>query len=128
MIRPISIDKSGVELELNSGKYRIYILGGWSVSLGKFSITFKNKSNNEKIECKRTIFGAQAYAYNTRAKKIFVVDIIEASTYQIIFENPESLIVKRSNLPFFSNIFSAVRRKDIRVLVTKSSGFSTFIK
>jgi hypothetical protein len=62
MSKPININKPGEENNLKARRFRIYILGGFGVSLGRFSISFKHKKTNyivsvhkvceiQKIEC-----------------------------------------------------------------------------
>jgi hypothetical protein len=46
MSKPININKPGEEINLKARRFRIYILGGFGVSLGRFSISFKHKKTN----------------------------------------------------------------------------------
>ena len=128
MIRPININNEGEEIKLSARKYRIFLLGGWGVNLGSFSISFRDKKTDEIIGCKRAIFPVQAYSYKKRAKRIFTVDIPKQSNYEVIFDNPESLIVKRSNL-FLENLFAKpISNKHIEILITEQLGVFPIIK
>ena len=98
MTRPININKKKEEIDLKARRYRIYVLGGFGVNLGEFSIFFKHKETNEITECQKAFWSVQAYAFGKRAKRIFIVDIPKEGQFEVIFNNPETLKVNHSNL------------------------------
>ena len=128
MIRPININSKGEEINLIARKYRIYLLGGWGVNLGNFLISFKDKKTGEITKSKRAIYPVQAFSYRKRAKRILNVNITKQSNYEVIFENPESLKLKRSNL-FLSNLFTKpISNEQIEILITGQLGDFPIIK
>jgi hypothetical protein len=100
----INIHDSGHEIDLGSGKYKIDVLGGWGVKLGQFSISFKHKATGQIIDCERSFWPIQSFAFKKRARRIFVAQIVEPGTYKIEFGQPETLEIKETNL-FFSGLF-----------------------
>ena len=128
MNRPININSNGEEVNLLAKRYRIYVLGGWGIDLGSFSISFKDEKTGEISRCKRAIFPVQAFSHRKRAKRIFVVDIPRQSNYEVVFENPESLIVKKSNLLISSLFTKPISNKTIEILITERLGFFPIIK
>jgi len=121
MSRPINIIKKNKEIDLKIGKYKIYVLGGYRVTLGRFFIDFKHKKTNEVIECERASWPVQTYAFGKRAKRIFIVNIPEEGLYEILFNNPETLIVKSSSL-FIYSIFSnnnCLPTDQIEIMITQ---------
>lgn len=117
MNRPININSKGEEISLFARKYKIYVLGGWGVELGNFSILFKDKKTHEMIKCKRAIYPVQAFLNGKRAKRILVVDSPKQSNFEVIFENPESLKIKRSNLLISSFFTKPISNEKIEVLI-----------
>ena len=101
MNRPININSKGEAINLTARRYKIYALGGWGIDLGNFSILFKDKKTGEIIKCKTNTYPVQSFLHGKRAKRILIVDIPGQSKYEVIFENPESLKVKSSNLFIF---------------------------
>ncbi|WP_077405344.1 hypothetical protein [Cellulophaga omnivescoria] len=95
---PISIYDSNKAIELPVGIYSIKVLGGWSVSVGKFSIELKNKENGKVITPKVTNWRIQSYEFGERAKKIMSLDIPKRGVYFIEFKNQKDLKVRPSNL------------------------------
>ena len=101
---PISVLDSNKAIKLSVGTYRINVLGGWSVSVGDFSIELKSKNTGKIIRPKVTNWRFQSYEFSTRAKRIMKLDISEPGVYFIDFEKQNDLIVRRSNL-FFLDFF-----------------------
>ncbi len=95
---PISIYDSNKAIELPVGIYSIKVLGGWSVSVGKFSIELKNKENGKVITPKVTNWRIQSYEFGERAKNIMSLDIPKRGVYFIEFKNQKDLKVRPSNL------------------------------
>ena len=104
MTNPINIHNHGGRVNLKPGKYRIDVLGGWGVKLGNFSIALRHNETQQIINAKRAFWPGQSFAFNKRAKKIFVINIPSAGVYVVEFKNPESIKVNRSNL-FISSLF-----------------------
>jgi len=84
--------------------YFIKVLGGWDVSIGNFSIEFKNKENGKIISPRVTKWRIQSYEFGERAKKIMTLDIVERGVYFIEFKNQKDLKVRPSNL-FITRLF-----------------------
>lgn len=101
---PISIYDSNKAIELPVGIYSIKVLGGWSVSIGNFSIELRNKENGKLITSRVTNWRIQSYEYGERAKKIMTLDIPERGVYFIEFLNQKDLKVRPSNL-FITKLF-----------------------
>lgn len=101
---PIGIYESNIAIELPVGSYSIKVLGGWSVSVGDFSIQFRNKENGKTITPRLTKWKIQSYEFGERAKKIMTLDNAERGIYYIEFKNQKKLKVKHSNL-FITRLF-----------------------
>lgn len=101
---PIRIHDSNQAIVLSVGIYSIDLLGGWSVSLGNFSISLTNKKSKEVIIPKVTNWRIQSYEFGKRAKKIMTLEIREPGVHFIEFKNPKDLKVRRSNL-FLMKLF-----------------------
>ena len=101
---PIGIYETNKAIEIPVGIYSIKVLGGWSVSVGDFSIELKNRKNGKIITPKNTNWRIQSYEYGKRAKNIMSLDIPERGVYFIEFKNQKDLKVRRSNL-FLTRLF-----------------------
>ncbi len=104
MKKPININTKGQLIQLNAGKYKIDILGGWFVELGNFSVSIRHTEKEELINAQKKIGRAQMYAFNKRAKRIFVIDVPVSGKYEIIFKHSDTITVKRTNL-FIASLF-----------------------
>jgi hypothetical protein len=104
MEQVINIHNNGHEIDLKAGKYKIDVLGGWGVKLGQFSISFKNSVTGQIVDCERSFWPVQSFAFGKRAKRILTTRIVKSGTYKIEFWNPGTLEVKETNL-FFSGLF-----------------------
>ena len=113
----INIRNSGQEVDLEIGKYKIDVLGGWGVNLGQFSISFIHKKSGQIINCKRSSLQIQTLEFGKRAKRIFSVEIVERGTYKIEFENAEALQVKETNLFFIGLFQSPISNDRISILI-----------
>jgi hypothetical protein len=100
----INIHNNGQEIDLEGGKYKIDVLGGWGVDLGLFSISFRHAQSGLTINCKRSFWPIKSLVFDKRAKRIFSVDIVESGAYRIEFTNAATLRVKETNL-FFTGLF-----------------------
>ena len=107
----INIRDNGHEIDLEIGKYKIDVLGGWGVKLGQFSISFKHSVTGQIVNCERSFWPVQSLAFGKRAKRVFVVHIDEPGTYKIDFEEPDTLEIKETNL-FFSGFFKEALPND----------------
>lgn len=123
MKRTININSHGEEIELEALKYKIYILGGWGVNLGKFSISFKKVATEEIFKCEKAYWPIQTYAFEKKARRIFVMNVQEAGTYEILFNNPQSLKVKQSTSLIPSLFSSALSTKDLEIIISEKLGF-----
>lgn len=101
---PIGIYAKNIAIELPVGIYSIKVLGGWSVSVGDFSIELKNRDSGKVITSKVTNWRIQSYEFGGRAKKIMSLDIPKRAIYLIEFKNQKDLKVRRSNL-FLTRLF-----------------------
>lgn len=127
MIRPVNINEKGQVVDLQIKRYQVFLLGGWGVKLRGFTLKLKNISTGEILNCDRAIFRSQAYTYNQRAKKIFVIDIKHQGKYEVEFMNIDTLEVKKSNLPIFSSFMSNVPNNELKILITDKIGLSPII-
>lgn len=107
---------------MEARRYRIYILGGWGISLGDFSITLKQKGTDRIIKCKKAFWPVQAFAYGKRARRILILDIKESEQYEVIFDNAETIKVNRSNLPISAMISKPKPVDQLEVLITEKLG------
>jgi hypothetical protein len=104
MSKVLNIYSQGKQLELDAGKYKIDVLGGWGVKLGEFSIAFKHDQSQHVVECQKAFWPVQTYKFGRKARRIFIAEIPEAGFYTVEFKNPETIKLKDSNL-FFSSFF-----------------------
>lgn len=118
----VNITSKGKTISLEARRYRIYILGGWGINLGDFSISLEQKETNRIIKCERAFWPVQAFAHGKRARRIFVLDIKESGQYEVIFDNSETLKVKRSNLPISSRFDRLKQADQLEVLFTEKLG------
>lgn len=115
MEKVINIHTSGEQIELSQGKYKVDILGGWGVELGSFSMKLKNSATQEEVECKKAIWPVQTYAYKKRAKRILNFKITNDGLYTIVFNRPETVRLKRSNLIILSLFQDPIDTNDIEI-------------
>lgn len=120
--RLININNKQEEIELKARRYRIYVLGGFFVNLGEFSISFKHKETNEITECQKAFWPVQTYAFGKKAKRIFIVDIPKEGQFEVIFNNPETLKVNKSNLIINSLFKKPLINNQIEILITEKLG------
>lgn len=97
--------------ELEKGKYRIFILGGWQVKIGEFDIELVNKTTKRKVEIEEVLLKEQSYINNRRAKHIWTFKIDGEGIYLLTLSNTNSIQVKRSNLKISNFV---LRRPKIR--------------
>ena len=118
----ISIHSLGAQVELDEGRYRIDVIGGWGVTLGLFSVTLTN--HETVIPSKRAFWPVQHYAHGKRAKRVLIVDIPKKDVYHIDFNRPETLQVNHHNLPFFPIMERTVPNQGLKIRITRQ--FFTF--
>lgn len=100
----VNIHNNGCEINLKARKYKIDVLGGWGVKLGQFSILLRHNLTGKIVECERTFWPLQSYAFEKRAKRIFIANISVPGIYKIEFNQPETIEIKETNL-FFRGYF-----------------------
>jgi hypothetical protein len=122
MSKIININSKNQEINLKVGTYKIFLLGGFGITLNNFSISLINNKSNEKIESKKAFWPVQTFVNGKRAKKILTININNSGQYKIVFNNPESIIVKKSNLKF--NIFSneTLLNENLEIIITLKIG------
>ena len=74
------------------------------LDIGQFSISFKNDQSGQIVNCQKTFWPVQSYAFDKRAMRILKVNIVEPATYTVEFKRPTTLRLKRTNL-FFRSLF-----------------------
>jgi hypothetical protein len=104
MEQVISIHNGGYEIDLEVGKYKIDVLGGWGVKLAQFSISLKHNRTGQIVDCERSFWPVRSFAFGQRAKRIFIAHIVEPGTYKIEFRHAKTLEIKETNL-FFTGLF-----------------------
>lgn len=122
MSKIININSKNQEINLEVGTYKIFLLGGFGITLNNFSISLISIKTNEKIESKKAFWPVQTYVNGKRAKKILTININNSGQYKVVFNNPESIIVKKSNLKF--NIFSneTLLNENLEIIITLKIG------
>jgi hypothetical protein len=115
----INIHNTGQEISLESGRYKIDVLGGWGVRLGEFAISFVHADSGETIHCERAFWPVQFFAFKRKAKRIFIVDVPQTGAYKIEFTNPKSLQVKETNL-FISFLEDPIPNEKLSVFIHAS--------
>jgi len=115
MKKTININSIGEQIDLEVGKYRIDILGGWGVKLGEFSISIKDIETQDVIKCERTFLPIQSFVFGKRAKRIFIIDVPKSARYEVMFENSKSIKVKRSNLPISSMFTNPLSNEELEI-------------
>jgi hypothetical protein len=96
---------SGIEIELHTGIYSVYVLGGWDVIVGDFTFSLKKTKSGRTINPKITQWRTQSYEFGEKAKKIMILDIPERGNYSIEFKNQDSLKVWEASFPFIQRLF-----------------------
>lgn len=127
MIKPINIYSKDKVVNLQQRRYRIYALGGWGAKVNDFRIIFINTSTNETFESTKAFWPLQTHSYNRRAKRILIVDILQEGIYKVIFQSPESIELKWSNLFLINRIHSKIPNNEIDVLITTKLGVNPII-
>ncbi|WP_159020451.1 hypothetical protein [Algibacter sp. L3A6] len=106
MIKPIRIITSDIEVELYTGTFDVYVLGGWDVVVDDFTFSLTNTLTGRIINPKVTQWRVQSYQDGERAKKIMTLDVPEKGKYLIDFKNQDSLKVWKAGLPFISRLLT----------------------
>ena len=120
--RPININSKGEIILLKARRYRIYVIGGFSVELGHFAVSLKHQDTRQVIKCTKAFWPVQAFAFGKRAKRIFVVDVPYDGKYELIFDHPETVIVRRSNLFIRSFWNQPINREQLEIIITEKLG------
>ena len=85
---------SPVQTALKQGKYGIWIIGGKSVDLNGFQVMITNTETKEKI---------QVHEYSSKLRmrhgiRCWYFDVKDNSVCEIVFRNPEHLVLRKSML------------------------------
>jgi len=122
MSKIININSKNEEINLGVGTYKIFLIGGFGITLNNFSISLINEKTNEKIESNKAFWPVQTYINGRRAKNILTININNSGQYKIVFNNPESIKVKKSNLKF--NFFSNenILNENLELIITLKTG------
>jgi hypothetical protein len=115
----VNIHTSDTQLQLDAGKYKIDILGGWGIDLGDFSITLKHIESQKVFVCKHVFWPIQSYAFGKKAKRVFSLKLTESGVFTVEFLNPESLVVKESNLLITSRLMQPIDNQKIEAYIHK---------
>jgi hypothetical protein len=114
----IRIIDSGTQIELYTGIFSVYVLGGWDVVVGDFTFSLKNMNNGKIINPKDTQFRIQSYEFGEKAKKIMVLDIPERGNYSIEFKNQDSLKVWKAGFPIIQRLFGGpIEKQYIQICI-----------
>ena len=109
-------------VQLENKKYSVYVIGGWSVDLGEFSLAFKDIRSQKIATCSKVKIPLQTYYNGCRAKRILTVKIPSKSTYKVLMEYHSSLKVKTSNLYLTSIIFNQDEVPYPKILISEAAG------
>lgn len=118
MIEPINISKPEDFIELSKGVYNVFIIGGWSLDIGKFNFSLERLNDNTIVQPEMAEIKFQSHYRFKRTKKIFSVVINKGGKYKIEFNNQESLILKKSF--FFSMFQKKLAKENIELLFERS--------
>jgi len=117
--KPINLNNKGEIVELKAHRYRIYVLGGFGVNIGQSSIDFKHKETSEITKCKKSFWPVQTYAFEKRAKRIFIADIPKKGLYEVVLNKPETIRVQSSNLSIISLFKKPLNNSKVEILITE---------
>jgi len=135
--QPINIHTKDAAVQLEAGTYRIYMLGGFGVKLGHFTIVLKNQESGTLVDVQKAFWPVQAYGNGKRAKRIFIAEAPAAGVYQVIFNNPTDVKVSPTgfNLPLHKFLLTtllgfddSIANASLEVLITKSLGINPFLR
>jgi len=116
-MKTIKIHRKEQTINLDAKTYKIDLLGGWGVKMGEFSISIENVETNEVIYARRTKWPVQSYKKGKRSKIILSFDVPINGEYRRIFHNPETLIVKKSNLLITSFFKHPIEIQNIEIYI-----------
>ena len=120
MIKPIDIYNQNTLLKLREGKHYVDFLGGWSVNTNGFRIVLKNINTGKLIKIERTFWPVQNFEFGKRSLRYFEFHIPHDDTYSMKFIGSNNIQIKRSNVPFFSLLSSAIANMDIMVYIHRA--------
>ena len=109
----IEISTNNKMYELDKGKYKVHLLGGWHVKLGEFKIELINQTTKRKVETNEPKLKEQSYISGRRAKHILTFKIDKIGIYSMNTSNSKSIKVKQSNLKI-SNLSLFLRKISYR--------------
>ena len=118
MTKPVRIVDENIELELYTGIFSVYVLGGWDVIVNDFTFDLTNIKTGRIIKPKGTQWRVQSYEYGERAKKIMTLNVPERGNYLIEFKNQDSLKVWNVGLPMINRLINQPTEKQcIQILI-----------
>ncbi|PNQ72568.1 hypothetical protein C1T31_10455 [Hanstruepera neustonica] len=118
MTKPIRIVDDNIELELYTGIFGVYVLGGWDVVVDDFTFDLTNTETGRIIKPKGTQWRLQSYEFGKRAKKIMTLDIPEKGNYLVEFKNQNSLKVWKASLPIINRLINQpIEKQWIQILI-----------
>jgi hypothetical protein len=101
--------KEVIEVEIYSGFYNIFVLGGFDVQANPdFFVQILNIKTNEVILLKEKSLKARDYKHGLRAVKFFGFEVVEYGKYEISVHNYDDLIVKFHMPMLFSFLFNSL--------------------
>jgi hypothetical protein len=101
--------KEVVEVEMYSGFYEIFVLGGFDVKANPdFFVQILNVKTNDVILLKEKSLKARDYKNGSRAVKFFGFEVSEYGNYNISVHNYNDIIVKYNMPMLFSFIFDSL--------------------
>lgn len=96
-------------------------MGGWGIRKNGFNVVLKHLTNSNLVSPRNWCWPLQEMFQTKekpfiKAKRIFTFDIPVAGTYEIVFQNPDSLKLNPSPLFLGQLIFSDVDNREIEVV------------
>lgn len=107
----IELSTNNKMYELDKGKYKVHLLGGWHVKLGDFKIELINQTTKRKVVTNEPKLKEQSFISGNRSKHILSFKIDSKGIYSVNTSNSKSIKVKRSNLKISNFI---LRKPDIK--------------
>jgi hypothetical protein len=118
MIGPIKIVDSGIEFEIYTGIFSVYVLDGWDVAVENFSFSLTNTKTGKVIYPKDTLLRVQSNELGRLAKKIKILDIPERGNYRIDFKNINDLKIWKSKFPLiFRSFIKPIEKQNIEICI-----------
>lgn len=113
------ITNNDQQIQLSVGIYNVFVIGGWHIKLNNFSVILRETNSGSVVEMKKSFWQVQSYSGKRRAKRIGTFDISLEANYNLEFNKPNELLVKKSNLMLVSSFFSYVATDAIQIEIKK---------